>query len=245
MFGIMAGQLPAAAALSNLIGLRNSRMNAFEFGYVVGSFEKQAAPIPTIIPGMNPQNFRLAAGSLATIPGKGVVNSPLRDFLRRSLAGAQRIGGVVGRDIRGALPGRELLGTLGTGGVLGGMLGNSSSTAENVGRGVGYTAGASLGGGLGAGLGKSVSRLLPQKYQAAAQIAGGIGGMGLGLRGAHRLMGQPKQAGVMEATQAVVDKGKKAVGVANSAAKGVANAAVGAGDKMKKNFDSWRNSKSC
>lgn len=218
-------------------------MNAFEFGYAVGNLEKQAV------------NFTLEGNLPATIPGQGVRGAPVRDFARQTLEAGKRLAGMAGRagstvagDVARALPGgRELTGLAGAAGLIGSALAGHGNRVEGAGRGVGYAAGASLGGGLGAGLGKSVSRLLPQKYQMAAQLAGGGLGTVGGLMGARSMMGAPssaKQAGMVgDMATAVKDKTKQMADKATATAKTVANKTVDAGKKMQSNFENWRNNK--
>lgn len=218
-------------------------MNAFEFGYAVGNLEKQAV------------NFTLEGNLPATIPGQGVRGAPVRDFARQALEGGKRLAGMAGRagstvagDVARALPGgRELTGLAGAAGLLGGMFGDPGKRVESAGRGVGYAVGGGLGGGVGAGLGKSVSRLLPEKYQIAAQLAGGgLGTLG-GVMGAHKMMGPfggAKQAGMVgDMATTVKDKTKEMADKATATAKTVANKTVDAGKKMQTSFENWRKNK--
>lgn len=223
-------------------------MNAFEFGYSVG-IEKVAAP--AVLDPSRSVNFRLSGNQLATVPGQGVQGAPMRDFARQGIEASRRIAGMAGRgmstvagDVARAMPGfGPIAGLAGTLGILGGLGGR----VGGAGRGVGYGVGAGVGGGLGAGLGKSVSRLLPQKYEALAQLAGyGLGTAG-GLMGARKVMGPPsgaKQAGMVgDMTQAVKKKTEAVAGKANTVAKTVANKAVDAGKKMQAGLEKWRTSK--
>ena len=239
-------------------------MNAFEFGYAVGRVEKTAAPVADVMP--NPVNFRLGGNLPAVVPGQGVKGAPVRDTIRQTFEAGKRLAGQVGGatkevvgdiarplgraattvagDVARALPGgRQLAGVAGAAGLLGGAMGG----VEGAGRGVGYSAGAGLGGGLGAGIGKSISRLLPQKYEAAAQLAGGALGTAGGLIGARKMMGPPssaKQAGMMsDMAMTVKKKTQDMAGKANVAAKTVANKAVDAGKKMEAGFEAWRKNK--
>lgn len=227
-------------------------MNAFEFGYSVG-IEKVAAP--AVLDPSRSVNFRLSGNQLATVPGQGVQGAPMRDFARQGIEASRRIAGMAGRgmstvagDVARALPhGRALTGLAGAAGLLGGMFADPGKRVEGAGRGVGIATGASLGGGVGAGLGRSISRLLPQKYEVAAQLAGGTLGTLGGMLGANRLMGPPsgaKQAGMVgDMTQAVKKKTEAVAGKANTVAKTVANKAVDAGKKMQAGLEKWRTSK--
>lgn len=229
-------------------------MNAFEFGYAVGNLEKQAAPVADVMP--NPVNFRFGGNLPATIPGQGVKGAPIRDAVRQTLEGGKRLAGMAGRagstvagDVLRALPGsREFVGLAGAAGLLGGVGGlGGPGGVEGAGRGVGYAAGAGLGGGVGAGLGRSVSRLLPKKYEAVAQLAGGGLGTVGGLMGARKMMGPAsgaKQAGVVaDMATTVKDKTKQMADKANATAKTVANNYFDAGKKMQNSFENWRKGK--
>lgn len=241
-------------------GMKNNLINqlpnlASIGGGVAGYQLAKKRPQPTTAKAAN-VNFRLAGNLPATIAGKGVQGAPFRDTARQTLEAGRRLAGMAGQgvktvagDVARALPrSGEMSGLAGATGLLGGMLSDPGKRVESAGRGVGYAAGASLGGGVGAGLGKSVSRLLPQKYQIAAQLAGGGLGTLAGVMGANKMMGAPssagKQAGMVgDAAKTVVEKGKQVAGKAEETAKTVANKAFEMGEKMQTNFDKWRKSK--
>lgn len=219
-------------------------MNAFEFGYVVGSLEKRAV------------NFRLAGNALATIPGKGVQSAPFRDAARQTIEAGKRLAGMAGQgaktlggNVLQALPrGNDLAANLGIAGVGGALAAGAGNRVEGAGRGMGLGAGATLGGSVGAGIGNTVANALPAKYRVPAQlIGGGLGAVG-GLMGAGKMMGPAsyagKEAGIVgDMVQNVKDKTKQVADKATATAKTVANKTVDAGKKMQTNFESWRKSK--
>lgn len=110
-----------------------------------------------------------------------------------------------------------------------------------------------FGAGLGAVGGLVTSPLAAIGGALSDTAVGAARGARIGGQVQDSLMGGPaawqrpaaKQAGIADTAQAALDKSKKVVGVANNAAKGVANKAVDMGSKAQQGFDKWRKTKSC